>query len=315
MNKILIVTLILGFSYSTFAQSTDTINIAKPIKLPIWTIPVPGASYYYQKKYVEGTIFATLEISGIYLGLKYKDELRSLSSSPYYNFPKAIGLQAFNIEKTANFKNHLEHFKIRHVDFQYHDISEKDLYLSPFKKENILTPITGVMLILAGITLGTNYYLGNQNDSPKLPDIQEMSLADNYLDRNQALSLYIHLAFAQGWGAGVAEEYRYRNWLMPLLDYKYGQRKGLIFSSVIFGFSHLPNYFKADSKETKLAALSQVATTSLAGLVYGLDVQHRNYNIGPSVAAHAWFDMIVMVGSFLINPVNNYLGVDLRLKL
>jgi len=94
-----------------------------------------------------------------------------------------------------------------------------------------------------------------------------------------------------------------------------GKSKGLVFSSVAFGLSHFPNYFKANSRETKMAALSQLATTSLAGMVYGLDVQRREYNIGPSVAAHAWFDMIVMVGSFLINPENNYIGADLRLEL
>lgn len=314
MNRLFILLGLICISPYLFSQNLDSIK-TRPYKLPIWTIAVPGASYFHQKKYVEGSIFAAIEIGGIYLGLKYKDELKSNSNSPYYNFPMSIGQQAFQIEKLANFKNHLEQFKFRNPDFRYHDISEKELYLAPFKKENVLTPITGVMVFLAGVTLGANYYLGTLNDSPTISDISRMSLGDSYMSRNQALAIYCPMGAVQGWGAGVAEEYTYRNWLMPLLDYKYGKKKGLIFSSLAFGASHIQNYFKANSPETKNAALSQIATTSIAGLVYGLDVQRRNYNIGPSVAAHAWFDMIVMVGSFLINPENNYLGVDIRLKL
>lgn len=304
----------LSIALNIFSQNQDSIR-TRPYKLPLWTFVVPGASYFHQKKIVEGSIFATIEIGGIYLGLKYKDELRQYSSSPYYNFPKAVGLQALQVEKLANFKNHLEQVKFRHPDFKYHDITEKDLYLAPFKRENILTPITGIMALLASATLGANYYLGIHSSSPQLHDIDRMSLGANYIERNQSLALYCPLGFIQGWGAGVAEEYRYRNWLMPLLDYRYGKNKGLVFSGLAFGLSHFPNYFKANSNEAKIAALSQLFTTSLAGMVYGWDVHRRNYNIGPSVAAHAWFDMITMVGSFLINPENNYLGVDLKLRL
>jgi len=302
------------FSLKAVSQISDTADL-KPNRLPLWTVAVPGASYFYQNKILKGSIFATLEIGGIYLGIKYKDELKSKSSSPYYNFPMAIGQQAFQVEKLANFRNHLEQVKYRNPNFKYDDLSEKELYLAPFKRKNIFTPITGIFAVLAGVTLGANYYLGIQNNSPSLSGIGEMSLGDSYLPRNQALAIYCPLGAVQAWGAGVAEEYVFRNWLMPQLDYRYGKKKGLVLSSVAFGLSHFPNYFKANSRETRMAALSQLATTSLAGMVYGFDVQRRGYNIGPSVAAHAWFDMIVMVGSFLINPENNYLGVDLKMKL
>lgn len=324
MKKALIILLIFGFSVNVLAQNQDSliINIDKPIKLPIWTIPIPGASYYYQKKYIEGTIFATLEIGLIYLGLKYDDDLVTAASddegklkTPYYNYPKNIGLQVFYLEKLANMKNHLENVKYRNPDFKYHDISEKKLYLAPFKKENVFTPVTGVMVFLAGATLTANYFMGETNGSPTVSDIDRLSFGDSYLPRNQALSYYLPVGFVQGWGAGITEEYAFRNWLMPLIDFNYGQRKGLIFSSLAFGVYHFQNYFKVDTREMKNIAIAQAFTTSLAGLVYGWDVQRRDYNIGPSVAAHAWFDMIIMVGSFLINPENNYLGVNLKLNL
>ncbi|MDA3880132.1 MAG: CPBP family intramembrane metalloprotease [Prolixibacteraceae bacterium] len=315
MKRILIIILLSTTTLTIFAQTLDSIYRIKPDRLPLWTVCVPGASYFHQKKYVEGSLFALLEVSSIYVGLKYKNELKSNNNSPYYNFPLAIGQQAFQIEKLANFRSHLEQVQYRHPDFKYDNISEKDLFLAPFKKENILTPITGIMVFVAGVTLAGNMYLGNQNNAPRISVVDQMSFASEYIPRNNALAMYCPLGLVQGWGAGISEEYLFRNWLMPLLDYKYGKNKGLIFSSLGFGAFHFQNYFKANSRETKNAVLLQVATTSLAGFAYGLDVQRRNYKIGPAVAAHAWYDMVVMVGSFLINPENNYLGVRLRIGI
>jgi membrane protease YdiL (CAAX protease family) len=322
MNKILILICLAGLTFNIYAQAIDSTHLEKPEKLPVWTIAVPGASYFYQKKYIEGSIFSTLEIGFTYLGYKYNSELKKgvaltengKLKSPYYNYPKNIGIQMFYLEKVANMKNHLENVKYRNPDFRYHDISEKDLYLAPFKKENILTPITGIMVFLAGATLTANYFRGLKEDSPTISDIDKMSFADSYIPRDRALSYYIPVGLINGWGAGVIEEYQFRNWLMPLLDYKYGQKKGLIFSSLIFGVSHSTNFLFEDKINYGQMA-TQVIATSIGGMVYAWDVQKRNYNIGPAVAAHAWFDMILMVGSFLINPENNYLGVKFSLKL
>jgi membrane protease YdiL (CAAX protease family) len=280
------------------------------MKLPIWTIFVPGASYFYQKRYVEGTLFSTVEIGGIFLGIKFNDKLKTNTVTPYYNYPKNIGIQAIYAEKLANIRNHLENFKYRHPDFRYDEISEKDLYLAPFKKENILTPVTGIMVCLAGATLGLNYYMQKHG----IGDVKQFSFAGKYIPRNQALAIYCPIGFAQGWGAGVIEEYEFRNWIMPHLDYSFGQKKGLVFSSLIFGAAHIPNFIFEKNPDYKLMML-QVAGTSIGGLFYGWDIQRRNYKIGPAVAAHMWFDTILMVGSFLINPENNYIGVNLKFDL
>jgi membrane protease YdiL (CAAX protease family) len=310
MNKVILLLCLFLITSNSNAQTVDTTSLQKPTRLPLWTVALPGASYYYQRQYVMGTIFATLEVGGIYAGIKYNQKLKSNSITPYYNYPKSIGLQAMYVEKIANFKNHLERFKYRNPDFEYDTRSEKELYLAPFKKENVFTPITGVMVLFSGATLGVSLYLQEQGIS----DVEEMSFLDKYIPRNQALALYCPIGFAQGWGAGIAEEYRYRNWLMPLLDYKYGQKKGLVFSSLAFGVSHATNFIFEKHPDYKLA-IFQIAGTSLAGLVYGWDVHRRDYNIGPVVAAHMWFDTLLMVGSFLINPETNYLGISLKFDM
>lgn len=309
MIKKTLILILLTTYVSAFGQVTDTLK-QEPKLLPYWTFWVPGASYFYQGKIIQGSIFSTLEIGGIYLGIKYDKTLKNNSSSPYYNYPLFIGLQAFQTEKLNMFKNQLEFIKYYKPDFKYDDLSYKDLYLAPFKSKNIFTPITGGMVLLAAVFLGVEKY----NETNRFSEIDQMYFLDRYIDRNQGLAVFGMTSLGMSWGAGVGEEYISRNWMMPLLDYRLGQRKGLIISSAFFGAAHFTNVFFADKPDYK-AALIQVGEATILGYFLGRDVQKRDYDIGPAVAAHMWYDFTLMLGSFLINPENNFLGVSLKFKL
>jgi membrane protease YdiL (CAAX protease family) len=291
-------------------QIPDTTLKMVPDPLPPWTLYVPGASYFHQGKITAGLVFSALEIGGIATGLRYNRNLRSNSTSPYYNYPLLLGLQAYQTEKLANFKKQLEIISHNNPGFRYHDISEKDLYLAPFKPENIFTPITGSMVLLAGIFLGIEKLAENHSIS----DVEQMYFINRYIPRNESLAIFSATSIAMSWGAGVGEEYICRNYLMPLLDYRYGQRKGLVFSSLTFGILHFSNLLFA-AKPDYAAALLQVGEATVAGYFLGRSVQKRNYQIGPAVAAHMWYNAVLMVGSFLVNPEENFLGVNIRLGI
>lgn len=310
MRKTILFLIHLLIAQAVIAQVSDSTKYQKPELLPRWTLYVPGASYYYQKNYLKGTAFAALEIGGVYLGIKHGQTLKNNSSSPYYNYPLFIGLQAFQTEKLTNFKNRLEVIKYHNPGFRYHDISEKDLYLAPFKLENIATPITGGMVLLAGIFLGLEKHF----EKHTISEVKQMYFLNRYIPRNQALAAFGTTSLAMSWAAGVGEEYIVRNYMMPILDYKYGQTKGLIFSSVAFGALHFTNLAFAENPDFK-STLLQVGQATVLGFFLGRDVQKRGYNIGPAIAAHMWYDAVLMLGSFLINPEENFLGVNVRLGI
>lgn len=293
-----------------YAQTSDSIQNAPPELLPNWTLWVPGASCFYQKNYLKGTVFAALEIGGVYLGIRHDPTLKSNSTSPYYNFPLFLGLQAFQTEKLTNFRNQLEVMQYHHPGFRYHPISEKELYLAPFRRENIVTPITGGMVLLAGIFLGFE----KTREQHRFRDVRQMYFVDRYISRNQALAAYGATSLAMSWAAGVGEEYIARNYLMPIFDYRFGQKKGLMLSSLAFGGLHMTNLFFAEKPDYQ-ATLLQVAQATVLGYFLGRDVQKRNYNIGPAVAAHMWYDAVLMLGSFLVNPEENFLGVNIKVGL
>ena len=309
MKKPTIILIVLFVSTILHAQ-IDSTQVTKPIKHPVWTAIVPGASYLYEGKIVKGLMFSTMEVGGLYIGLKYDNVLNHNKNTPYYNYPLWLGMQAYQVEKINYFRNFLEIKKNKHPNFQYDDISDKELYLAPFKVKNIFTPITGSMILLAGIFLT----IEKNHEKHTIAEVDKMSYFSKYIARNEALAIYGITSLAMSWGAGVSEEYLLRNYVLPILDYKYGQKKGLLYTSLGFGSIHLLNAFLADKPDYS-ELLLQVGVATAAGYFIGKDVQKRNYSIGPAVAAHVWYNFALMLGSFLINPEDNYLGVNLQFNL
>jgi hypothetical protein len=58
-----------------------------------------------------------------------------------------------------------------------------------------------------------------------------------------------------------------------------------------------------------------VGEATVLGYFLGRSVQKREYHIGPAVAAHMWYNAALMIGSFLINPENNFLGVNIQFSI
>lgn len=305
-RKTIIIVLII--STKLLAQ-VDSIGI-EPTKHPYWTFLVPGASYFNEGKIAQGVGFSILELGGIYIGIRYDDNLNNDKTTPYYNYPLFIGVQAFQIEKLNYFRKLLEVRKYKYPEFLYDELSDKELYLAPFKKKNIFTPITGGLVLLAGISLG----IEKNNEKHTISEVERISYFTRYIDRNSALAIYGTITLAMSLGAGIGEEYLLRNYLMPLLDHRYGQKKGLLYTSLGFGLFHLTNAFLTKKPDYRDLFL-QVGVATIGGYFLGKDVQNRNYNIGPAVAAHVWYDFALMLGSFLINPENNILGVNLQFSL
>jgi len=292
------------------AQQLDSLSQKGPARIPDWIPLIPGGTYFYEGKIVEGITFTAIELGGIYVGLKYDNSLKSGSTSPYYNYPLQFGLEAYMINYCEYERNLLERCKYKYPDFKYDPISEKDLFLAPFKPENILTPITIGMIGAACAEL----YFDGRTASKRWGDVQQMYFINHYIDKNQALATYATVSMASAWSAGVSEEYFMRNGIMPYLDYKLGKTQGLIYSSVGFGLMHFPNVFFADKKDYG-QELEQVFVTTIAGFLLGYDVQNRGYQIGPAVAAHVWYDFILMFGSFLIDPQNNEFAVQVKFNI
>ena len=291
------------------SAQTDTIKQIKPKLYPNWTLWIPGATHFYDHRIAEGILFLSTTIGGITLGYIYDNKLKTNSSTPYYNFPSLLGMQSYNIDKCDWMRNRLEAMKFYNPDFKYDPLSFNDLLKAPFQTKNIFTPITGSFVAIALAEL----FLGRKSDQ-NFRDIDQIYFVDHYMNKNHALAIYGATSLAASYGAGIGEEYAVRNTLMPFMDYKLGQKKGLIFSSLIFGSLHFFNVLSSNNPDYA-ATLIQVGEATIGGYFLGRDVQKRDYDIGPAIAAHMWYDFTLMLGSFLIDPKNNFLGVNMKFKI
>lgn len=296
-------------SLITKAQ-TDSSNIQKPELYPGWSLFVPGVTHFYEHKITRGILFSGLEAGGIALGIAYDKKLQTESSTPYYNFPLLLGLQTYNVDKCHWLRNNLQLMKYYRPDFQYDAMQFNELLKAPFHPKNVFTPITGCFVLAAVAQL----FFVQQDANYNFNDVDRMYFIDKYIDKNPALGIYGATSMAMSYGAGVAEEYYFRNGFMPVFDYRFGQKKGLLFSSLLFGSMHLTNLLFTDNPDYGMALL-QVAEASVAGWFLGRSVQKRGYKLGPAIAAHTWYDFTLMLGSFLIDPENNFLGVSIEFKM
>jgi hypothetical protein len=296
--------------FASKSQNIDSLKITEPKLYPGWTFWVPGATHFYDGRTGMGIFFATLEVGGTAAGIVYNNKLKETSNSPYYNYPLYFGLNAMGVDKCDFVRNRLQYLKHYRSDFKYDDISFNQLITAPFKSKNIFKPITGIFIALAA----TELYLESRNAEFSYRKVDKFRVINRYVDKNRAIPYYSLASMGMSWEAGVGEEYLFRNFILPVYDYRFGQKKGLLMSSALFGGMHAFNYLFVD-KPNPRDIISQVAFTSIMGWALGKSVQNNNYHIGPAIAAHTWYDFVLMAGSFIINPKDNVFGIDVKLKL
>lgn len=310
MRKPFIIACLLLFTCSAFCQNDSLVSGKKGRLYPTWATLIPGGTHFYDGNIAAGAVFSALEAGGLAIGIACDDQLKNAGSSPYYNFPLLIGMQAYTIDKLDLFSKSLAYRKSTDPYFRYDPLSYNDLLKAPFKPKNIFTPITGGMVALALAEL----YLSGRKSGRYYTDVSGFSVMGHAMNRNPALAIYGAVSLGASFGAGVSEEYIFRNGFLPAWDYKYGQKKGLIYSSLFFGSMHFTNLFMSKKPDIK-GTLLQVAEATVLGYAMGADVQNRGYRIGPSVAAHMWYDFTLMLGSFLIDPENNFIGANVSFKI
>lgn len=175
---------------------------------------------------------------------------------------------------------------------------------APFEKKIISSPLVWTFALL-GLVDGIVSYTDRRK---KFSDISNVRAINNKMNRTAGTFYYESSAFAVSYGAAVSEEMLFRGLMLPVLDYRYGKKKGLIFSSLIFGFLHLSN----PDIDKPFYHFSQAA---LAGFVFGYNVQHNNYKLSQAIAAHFCYNFISMTTTWLLNPKENPLGIKVKFKI
>ena len=225
---------------------------------------LPGGSHFYNGDYKDAILFSTAELTLAAAGLLINDEINQNNNE--INVPLLLSQQIYIIDKWAYYQKIQLRDKKKYpsnaTPIQFDATPLSKLISSPFRKEIILTQfVLGFSLL--GIVDGIVSYPAH-NKSYK--HISSVTTVQTKLDRTQGSLIYESMVFSVSGGAAISEELFFRGMLLPMLDYKFGQRTGLLSSSLIFGSLHLLN----PGIDKPFYFFTQAF---LAGVVFGRHVQ------------------------------------------
>lgn len=111
--------------------------------------------------------------------------------------------------------------------------------------------------------------------------------------------IYLSFNFFFSFTAVFGEEYGWRGYLQPLLQDKYGLRKGVILLGVIWGIWHMPLDFYFYSPDTPLLSVLGHQITCISGSVFFAYAFMKTNNIWVPVILHYLNNSLfpVLVGS------------------
>ncbi len=285
--------------------SLAPLSHASRSEIPTGYLLLPGGTYFYEGDYKTGSAFAIPEVGLFTMGILINDKMGKQDKTPEINVPSLLSFQLYAVDKWSYFQKEVLRVKTENPEFKLtiDDTPLSDLMIAPFKREVISSPLV-VAFALLGIADGIYGYPERKRS---FSDIDNVTAMGNRMSRDSGTGYYEGMAFAVSYGAGVSEEMLFRGFMLPVIDYKYGKRAGLVSSSLTFGLLHA---FNPGLHNPAYA----VAQATLAGFIFGYSVQKEDYKLSKAIAAHFWYDFFSMTTTWLTNPNENPLGVQVTFR-
>ncbi len=267
---------------------------------------LPGGTHFYDGDIREGLAFSLSEISFFTAGLVSNNRLNRHDGREL-NISLLLAGQVYAVDKWSYFQKKQLILKKEYPDYvsviRFDSTPVKKLFLAPFNPRTVFSPLV-LFFAALGVIDGIIAY---PRHNIKNSDISEITAVDQEMSRRVGTCYYEGAAFAVSYGAAVSEEMMFRGLILPILDQKLGESWGLFITSLTFGLLHLLNY----DIDKPVYFVSQA---TLAGLVFGIHVQNNDYKISKPIAAHFWYNFISMTTTWLINPKENPLGLELQFE-
>ncbi len=176
-----------------------------------------------------------------------------------------------------------------------------ELALASFDPRVLKSPwVWGGVPIMVGIGLGFSYLVDREafDNAKTIRDVQKINVLGRSFDRGTGFlagSAYFMSLFAP---VGVGEEALFRGVIQTEMEERFGTTWGLVVSSAIFGAVHTFNFLQNDPK----TALVAVPLISVVGSSLGLAYQRTGYKLKTSVAMHFWYDTLLSMAAFALDP-------------
>ncbi|MBI4552722.1 MAG: CPBP family intramembrane metalloprotease [Candidatus Latescibacteria bacterium] len=296
LNRLALALLLVFMLGTSNTSAQDDTRIA-----PFYAL-VPGGVHFHDGDIGTGLVFSATEVSLLTTGIliNHRFDRREL------NVPLLLAGQLYAVDKWSSFQK-------RQLRLQARDPNASSLRVDPTPLPRLLVApfdprVVSDPFVLTFAALGfIDGIVAYPRHHRTFSDIATVRAFSRRMSRATGTSYYEGAAGVVSYGAAVSEEMTFRGLLLPLIDHRFGRRTGLVTTSVTFGLAHL---FNADI-DKPVYFLSQA---TIAGFVFGYHVQRHDYRLSTVIAAHFWYDVVSATTTWLINPQENPLGVQVGLR-
>lgn len=189
-----------------------------------------------------------------------------------------------------------------------------ELVAAPFNWEVMKEPyVWGGILALSAAAFGYSYLLGSTSDStPTTTDDtprflgREMSPGLAYpLAAGTGVALFEHVA--------IGEEALFRGVVQSSIARNFGETKGWVWGSVIFGAVHILNASALPPEDQEAYLLYSVPFITAVGSYLGASYMWSDYSLAAPVALHFWYDFILSAAQYAVSPSSSPIGASVTI--
>jgi hypothetical protein len=257
---------------------------ADPVLAGIASLIVPGAGQLSNGDRIEGAVHFGIFAVSAYGAIRYKDKGDYLDADKRYdeaNNRELINRTTLKYDyasrlatDTALYSSYGAYRDARSRDNSGYRLSAPhesldDLAAAPFSFRYLSRPTTFIPLAIqaAGVFRKSYHYRIDREKDVSKNDLYTFNFAANEM-------------------TAVGEEAMFRGFLNNEFSDRYGNREGLVISSVIFGISH-------NGKGQTATPLEATA----AGLYLGWVHQHNGFEAGEGAALHYWINVLAGIAA------------------
>ncbi len=268
---------------------------------------LPGGGQFYLREPATGAAYM-LGIVGLLGGgaalLSGEVALEGGASSAKVPVGLVLGIAAQNLWFYSIFDAYRDARVLRDdagYSFRITRESLGELAIAPFDPRVLKSPwVWGGVPIALGLGLGFSYLVDKDSfdNARTIREVDKVNVLGHRFERGTGFlagSAYFVSMFAP---VGVGEEALFRGVIQSEMEERLGPTWGLVTASAIFGAVHTFNFLQNDPK----AALVAVPLISVVGSSLGLAYQHTGHQLRTSVAMHFWYDTLLSMAAFALDP-------------
>lgn len=218
---------------SAFAEVSigDENNLRKALA---WNL-IPGGGHFYLGEPDLGAAYlaSTLSFSGAGLWLDRRNE--KLGRDKEVNTFWLFALKEWELSFFTTYRSAIRAQDLDPVAMGVDDIPVKEMFLSPFRTENISDP----MVVMAGLLGIAAAVYDSRNVKESLGSVTRIGILGADANRECGTGVYAMDAFALSLGAGVGEEAFWRGIIQNGMEARFGKTRGLWYTASLFGAGHL----------------------------------------------------------------------------